>query len=74
MTRIVRRSREMQRHYHELHYRDALGEIYTPEGVEMVMQSRNTMLDGRSPNDLLDAGEYARLDEWISRLGDGNCS
>lgn len=67
VRRIIRRS-------HELHVRNVLGDIYTAEGVEMVMQSRNTMLDGRSPNDLLDAREWSRLDEWLSQLGDGNCS
>lgn len=67
VRRIVRRSRE-------LHIRDALGDIYDPEGVEIVMRSRNTMLDNRSPNDLLDAREFARLDEWVAWLSEGPSS
>lgn len=65
VRRIIRRA-------HELHVRDVLSDHYTLEGVEMVMQSRNTMLGGRSPNDVLDAREWALLDEWISWLGEGN--
>ena len=53
------------------HIRNVLNDTYTAEGVEIVMRSRNTMLDNRSPNDLLEAGEFERLDEWIGWLEAG---
>lgn len=62
------------RRAHEKRIRLALADHYTPYGVDIVMRSRNTMLGGRSPMDLLAVGGFDELDEWLSWLGDGNCS
>lgn len=51
---------------------DAALEIYTKEGVEVWMTSPNRMLGGRSPEDLIWAGETQRVMDYIDYLAEGN--
>lgn len=40
----------------EIEVRRLLGEVYTPDGVETWLRSRNTSFRGRSAREMLDAG------------------
>jgi uncharacterized protein (DUF2384 family) len=51
---------------------DAALEVYTKEGVEVWMTSRNRMLDNRSPEDLIWDGETQRVLDYIDFLAEGN--
>ena len=48
--------------------------VYTPEGVHIWMNSRNQLLDGERPFDLIERGDRARVAEVLHRITDGNCS
>ena len=47
------------------------GEVYTPEGVTIWMGARNAMLDGRTPDELLEAGESDRVLALLDMLASG---
>lgn len=47
-------------------------EIYTEDGVKIWMASKNRMLDGRSPDDLIRAGQTQRVMDYIEFLAEGN--
>lgn len=51
--------------------RTAAAEVYTPEGVEMWLWSRNTLLDGRSPMSLIASGEHQRVLNLIDAMAEG---
>jgi hypothetical protein len=53
----------------ELHYVvDLLGDIYTPEGVEVWIHGRNRFLSGERPIDLLRAGSFEPVLNEVERL------
>ncbi len=47
-------------------------EVYTEEGVRIWMAAKNRMLEGRSPEDLIRAGETQRVMDYIDFLAEGN--
>lgn len=49
----------------------ACGELFTPEGVPIWMASPNRLLDGRSPDELVEAGEGQRVLDLILALCEG---
>lgn len=51
---------------------EAALEIYTKEGVRIWMAAKNRMLDDRSPEDLIRAGETGRVLAYIDFLAEGN--
>lgn len=51
--------------------RAAAAEIYMPEGVEIWMHAANPMLDGRTPDDLVAAGEAQRVLDLLLALAEG---
>ena len=51
--------------------RKALAEIYTDEGIEIFMTSRNRLLDMRCPIDLVREGDTDRLFAYIDAMAEG---
>jgi hypothetical protein len=51
--------------------RAAASDVYTPEGVEIWMRSRNRLLDGRSPEQAIADGDGDRVYELVRALVDG---
>lgn len=47
---------------------DGLREVYTPEGIEIWLHSRNRNLDSQRPIDLLASGEIDRVSDEIRRV------
>lgn len=52
--------------------REAAAEVFTPDGVELWMDARNRMLDGRSPHELIAAGKGQRTLDLIDFLASGS--
>jgi DNA-binding transcriptional regulator YiaG len=50
---------------------EALGEIYTPEGIDIWLHGRNRSLKGEKPIDLLTAGDFKTVIAAIDRLKTG---
>jgi hypothetical protein len=50
---------------------EALGEIYTPEGIDIWLHGRNRSLRGEKPIDLLTAGDFKTVIAAIDRLKTG---
>jgi hypothetical protein len=48
--------------------RRQLAEVYTPEGVEIWLNSRNQSLDGRRPIDILAEGDFSTVRAAVERL------
>jgi uncharacterized protein (DUF2384 family) len=46
-------------------------EVFTPEGVEIWIGAPNPLLDGRTPRDLVEAGETNRVLALIDALASG---
>lgn len=46
-------------------------ELYTSEGAELWVKSRNEALGGRSPDDLIAAGEGDKVEQFINAMADG---
>jgi DNA-binding transcriptional regulator YiaG len=56
----------------ELHYLvERVSEVYTPEGVDIWIHSRNRELGGRKPIELLIDGEFEQVLASIERLASG---
>jgi len=51
---------------------DAASEIYTEEGVRVFLSHKNRLLDNRSPEDLIRAGEKQRVLDLVDYLAEGN--
>ncbi len=51
---------------------DAANEIYTAEAVRVWMTVPSRMLEDRSPEDLIRAGETQRVMDYIDFLAEGN--
>jgi len=51
--------------------REAAAEVYTPEGVEVWMTARNKMFEGRTPTEMIEAGQTGRVLDLIAALADG---
>lgn len=56
----------------EQQVREAAAEVFTPEGVDLWMDGRNRMLDGRSPRELVTEGEGQRALDLIDFLASGS--
>lgn len=50
---------------------EAASELYRPDGLAIWMRSPNPMLDGRSPDELVEAGEGERVLDLICALCEG---
>lgn len=55
----------------EAEVRTALAEIYRPEGIDIWMRSRNPLLKGDVPSDLVARGEGSRVLDLIAALAEG---
>lgn len=51
---------------------DAALEVYAEEGVRIWMSSKNRVLGGHSPEDLIKTGETQRVLDYIDFLAEGN--
>ena len=49
-----------------------LSQVYKPEGIEIWIHSRNPILDGQRPIDLLQAGEFGPVVDLVDSLTAGN--
>lgn len=49
----------------------AAAEVFTPEGVELWMGAANSLLDWRSPIDLVEAGQADRVLGLLEALATG---
>ncbi len=56
----------------EQQVREAAAEVFTPEGVDLWIDARNRMLDGRSPRELVVQGEGQRALDLIDFLASGS--
>jgi hypothetical protein len=50
---------------------EALGDVYTPEGIDIWLHGRNRSLKGQKPIDLLMAGDFTTVIAAIDRLKTG---
>lgn len=50
--------------------RALLAEFYEPEEADLFLDGRNELLDGRTPRDLIMAGETEDVVRLLRRLGD----
>jgi uncharacterized protein (DUF2384 family) len=56
----------------DLHYIvDQLGDVYSPEGVEIWLHGRNRALGGRRPIELLELGEFESVIQLVEALTHG---
>ncbi len=51
---------------------EGLGEIYTPEGVEVFWHGRQRELGGKRPSELAAGGNYEPIVELVGELRDSN--
>lgn len=51
--------------------REALAEVYTPDGIEVWLVGRNQLLGGARPIDLIHQGETEKVLAVIAGLADG---
>lgn len=49
----------------EARVREAAGDVYFPAGVDIFMTGHNVAFDGRTPLELIAAGETARVLDWL---------
>lgn len=54
-----------------VHLVDELGEVYTDEGIQIWLKSRNRNLDGERPIDVFASGQVDRVLEEVRRVVGG---
>lgn len=50
---------------------DAASEVFTPEGVRIWMVGKNALLDGRTPTEAVEEGDWDKVLDLIEALATG---
>lgn len=51
--------------------REALAEVYRPEGIDIWLAAPNRMFEGRTPAEMIEAGQTGRVLDLVHVLADG---